>query len=166
MLVIAESTEVTGQSPSGEPRPWLPRSRRSKLAWDKRYYYQNREKRLDLQRSINYGIQLGTYRAMFIQQEGLCAICRRPETGRYKGRIKSLAVDHDQASGRIRALLCQSCNKGIGAFRHDTARLRAAIVYLNRYSTSFINPFTTHPVGADLKESGQTNLVTPTPRRP
>src|SRR5712664_2370946 len=120
--MIAESTEVQWQSPSGDPRPLLPRSRPSKLAWDKRYYYENREKRLDLQRSINYG-PLGTYKAMFIQQAGLCAICRRPETGHYKGRIKSLAIDHDHASGRIRALLCQRCNKGIGAFRHDTARL-------------------------------------------
>jgi hypothetical protein len=109
------------------------------LAGAKRYYYRHREKLSDLQRKINYGIPLGTYQTMFTRQNGLCAICKRVETSRYKGRIKSLAVDHDQATGKIRALLCQGCNQGIGCFRHDPNRLRAAIAYLDNHSTSFIN---------------------------
>jgi hypothetical protein len=79
---------------------------------------------------IHYGIPLGSYQTMFRQQNGRCAICRRVETGRYRGKIKSLAVDHNRATGQIRALLCQGCNIGIGAFRHDPDRLRAAIAYL------------------------------------
>src|SRR6266550_1583720 len=108
MPVIAESTGVPWQSPAGEPRRPHSRSRPSKLAGDRRYYYRNREKRLDLQRSINYGIPQGTYQTMFTQQGGLCAICRRAETGRYKGKIKSLAVDHDRLTGHIRALFAMT----------------------------------------------------------
>ncbi len=151
MLMIAESTQSWSDPQSENRQRTQPRSRATKLAGHKRYYYRHREARLDAQRRTNYGIPLGTYQMMFIQQEGRCAICGRAETGRYKGRIKSLAVDHNPATGKMRALLCQGCNKGIGSFRHEPNRLRAAIVYLDSHSTSFIGPFTTLPRGVDLR---------------
>src|SRR5713101_3674591 len=129
MLLIAESTEAWRNTPSEGRRNSQPQAHAKKLACDKRYYYRHREARLDAQRRINYGIPLGTYQTMFIQQSGQCAICRRPEKGRYKGRIKSLAVDHVQATGEIRALLCQGCNRRRGGFRHDPNRLRGVIDY-------------------------------------
>ncbi len=127
-----------------------PEAHAKKLARQRAYYYRHRENRLDVQRGVNYRIPRGTYEAVFIQQQGRCAICRRAERGRYKGRLKNLAVDHDHGTGQIRALLCQDCNRGIGSFRHDPDRLRAAIAYLRRHSTSFINSFTTHAIEADL----------------
>lgn len=150
MLMIAESPQAWWNTPSEERRRSGPRAHAHKLAGDRRYYYRHREERLDLQRKINYGIPLGTYQRMFIEQNGQCAICKRVETGRFKGRVKSLAVDHDQATAKIRALLCQGCNKGIGSFRHDPNRLRAAIAYLASHSTSFINPLTTSRREAEL----------------
>lgn len=141
---IAEPSKAWWSTPSEERRQYRreydaqPHVRANKSARQKRYYVRNREKRLELQRTINYGIPRGTYVTMFARQEGRCAICRRAETGRYRGRIKNLAVDHDEATGRIRALLCQACNKGIGCFRHDPVRLRAAVAYLRSHATSFI----------------------------
>jgi hypothetical protein len=141
-MLVAEPSKAWWNTPSDERRQYRrqydaqPQVRANKSARQKRYYFRNREKRLELQRTINYGIPRGSYGAMFIRQEGRCAICRRPETGRYKGRIKSLAVDHDQATGHVRALLCQGCNRGIGSFSHDPNRLRAAVAYLRSHSTS------------------------------
>ena len=59
--------------------------------------------------------------AMLKDQEGQCALCRR---------IKPLVMDHDHHSGYVRALLCVSCNLGLGAFRDDPDLLRRASWYV------------------------------------
>jgi hypothetical protein len=64
------------------------------------------------------------------EQGGVCAICTQPETSK---RYKTLAVDHCHTSGRIRGLLCSSCNRGIGLLKDDTDVLQAAIKYLNQF---------------------------------
>lgn len=72
-------------------------------------------------------LSLDDYDAMLMAQDGRCAICADPVTS--EGR--ALAVDHCHASGRVRGLLCDPCNLGLGKFRDDPARLRAAIAYLS-----------------------------------
>jgi len=91
-----------------------------------------------VQRALNYGCTPEEYVAMFLGQQGKCAICHRAETRRYKGRLRNLAVDHDHETGKIRALLCAACNIGIGSFRHDPNHLRAAKAYLDFHHESFI----------------------------
>ena len=78
-----------------------------------------------------HGITLGDYRAMAAAQGGVCAICRQPETMLTpRGDVQALAVDHDHRTGRIRGLLCRTCNQALGGFRDDPAILRAAADYL------------------------------------
>ena len=48
------------------------------------------------------------------------------------GRIKSLSVDHCHTTGKVRGLLCQSCNTGIGLLKEDTKLFMAAIEYLEK----------------------------------
>lgn len=62
---------------------------------------------------------------MLLAQSGGCAICDAPAPD-----IGSLHVDHDPATGKVRGLLCFSCNNALGDFRDDTRLLVAAIDYL------------------------------------
>ena len=83
-----------------------------------------------------YGLSLGTYNKMLVAQEGVCAICRFPETAHRKGTIVEFAVDHDHSTGRVRGLLCRSCNLGLGRFKDSPRLLLAALEYLARPAIS------------------------------
>lgn len=80
-----------------------------------------------------YNITPERYDELFSKQEGLCAICGQPETARHNRsrKVQKLAVDHCHTTGRIRGLLCQDCNRGLGKFRDDPQRLQKAIDYLS-----------------------------------
>jgi hypothetical protein len=82
-------------------------------------------------RQKRYGIKPEEYIALWEKQDGKCAICKQEETALYKGRQRSLAVDHCHTTGFIRGLLCNACNNGLGRFRDDIKRLQLAIEYLH-----------------------------------
>lgn len=73
-----------------------------------------------------YGITLEDYVEMFDNQNGVCAICK--EECKTKN---SLSVDHDHQTGKVRGLLCNSCNGGLGLFKDNINILRKAIEYLD-----------------------------------
>lgn len=76
-----------------------------------------------------YGLTVEDYERMEAEQAGLCWICHRTcPSGR------RLAVDHDHTTGRVRRLLCASCNGGIGQFQHDADLLARAILYLGKFA--------------------------------
>ena len=74
-----------------------------------------------------YGITPQEYDALLEKQEGKCAICK--ETCAVYGR---LCVDHDHTTGKIRGLLCNHCNTGLGKFKDKVELLDVAIEYLKR----------------------------------
>jgi len=75
----------------------------------------------------------GTYRSM-ISDETLkdiietvteCVIC---------GSYEKLVVDHCHTTNKIRGMLCNHCNKGLGHFRDNPELLEFARIYLLSYS--------------------------------
>jgi len=65
--------------------------------------------RADLLR--RYGLTPAQYDEKLASQDGVCAICRQPETARRaSGEVLLLAVDHDHSNGQVRGLLCMRCN--------------------------------------------------------
>jgi Recombination endonuclease VII len=60
------------------------------------------------------------------EQNGLCAICGNKESER------RLALDHCHDTGKIRGLLCGTCNTGIGMLKDSVELLEAATKYLSK----------------------------------
>jgi hypothetical protein len=71
-----------------------------------------------------YGLSPQQHKSLVDRAGGRCGICRQ-EFGK-----RGPHVDHDHATGLVRGILCHCCNLGIGLFRDDPERLRAAINYL------------------------------------
>lgn len=84
------------------------------------------------------GIKKEKYEDMIKEQNDLCAICGKPETrkSRVPGRITRLAIDHCHVTGKVRALLCHSCNAGLGYFKDDILLLQKVIEYLEKHKMS------------------------------
>lgn len=78
-----------------------------------------------------YNITKDDYKIMYKEQNGVCKICRQPETTRANnGRFRSLSIDHCHKTGKVRGLLCHSCNLSLGLLKDDIKILEAAIRYL------------------------------------
>lgn len=91
-------------------------------------YHKNKHKTQgykDITLKRTYGISLDDYNSLLEQQNHTCKICHNQcSSGR------SLAVDHCHSTGKIRGLLCQKCNQGLGMFKDSEELLAKAIVYL------------------------------------
>lgn len=94
-----------------------------KKRYNKRKPEKVREKRL----IKRYGLTLTMFALMVLAQEGKCIICKQVP-------IKSLVVDHNHTTGKVRALLCDHCNKGIGLLKENKAILTSAIDYLRKWN--------------------------------
>lgn len=69
-----------------------------------------------------YGLTEDQYQALLDSQSSRCAICR--------GALTSPHVDHDHSTGRVRGILCFTCNTALGKFHDSVEVLESAIEYL------------------------------------
>ena len=70
-----------------------------------------------------YNLSLEKYQQMLEDQNGCCAICGlKPD---YR-----LCVDHRHDTGKVRGLLCRTCNKAIGQLGDTPDGLKRALKYL------------------------------------
>lgn len=111
-------------------RQWYGRNREKVRERDRQRYADDRHgiRRRERDRFLrhHYGITLEQYEQMIKVQDNKCAICgcefeERPH------------MDHCHATGKLRKLLCGTCNKGLGLFRDDPALLRKAAEYLEQF---------------------------------
>lgn len=79
-----------------------------------------------LHRYKKFGITRADYEHMLRQQEGRCDVCK-------KEFFETPNIDHDHKTEKVRALLCRSCNNGLGNFLDDPSILLQAIEYLRRH---------------------------------
>lgn len=75
-----------------------------------------------------YDISFIEVEQMLIEQENCCKICNRSISLEFKRRESHL--DHCHETGKIRGVLCQQCNTGLGSFRDNPTFLIAAARYI------------------------------------
>lgn len=79
-----------------------------------------------------YGVTPERYAEMLAEQDGKCAICGKTEVTVRRGTTMRLSLDHCHATGKVRGLLCNRCNRSIGLMEDNVDLLRKAIDYLER----------------------------------
>ena len=86
------------------------------------FYKQNKNRHL----KSKYGITLEQYNLMFNKQRGVCAVCGVPA----EALKRSLAVDHNHRTGKIRGLLCFACNSLIGRIEKNPLLIPTMMKYI------------------------------------
>jgi len=75
------------------------------------------------------GLTPDGYDILLRRQNGVCAICGTPPPA---GKV--LCVDHDHVDKKVRGLLCDRCNQGIGFLKDSPTIIEAALKYVQRFS--------------------------------
>lgn len=71
-----------------------------------------------------YSIELEEYRDIESRQKNCCGICGRTSSTR-------LCIDHRHDTGKVRGLLCSSCNKALGLLGDTPEAIYKAYEYLS-----------------------------------
>jgi recombination endonuclease VII len=77
----------------------------------------------------NYGLSLEAWEALFNGQGRCCAICGKSDPGSKKG----WSTDHDHETGRVRGILCMSCNTFIGLLGDTYVKAKARVERMLEY---------------------------------
>lgn len=72
-----------------------------------------------------YGITPEKYDGMLEEQGNRCAICKG-------GNRRAMGIDHDHKTGKVRGLLCDSCNISLGHVEKE-GFLEKALQYIAKY---------------------------------
>jgi len=107
------------------------RMRPEERAYQQEYRNTHRVRQRELNRIATlrqYGLTPESFEELLRGQGGRCAICRSAEPTSWGWH-----VDHCHATDRVRGVLCHRCNVGLGHFKDDPVRLRAAVEYVERH---------------------------------
>lgn len=82
--------------------------------WRQQYRLKNR-----------FGLTTEEFSAMVLEQNNKCKIC--------ECEMDTPQIDHNHTTGKIRSLLCRSCNTSLGLVKENTKILYNMISYINAY---------------------------------
>ena len=108
-------------------RAYYQRHREKVLAYDRMRKVRDADKYREREIKRKYGMTAADFAALHAAQGGACGICRTTLTTENRGTV----VDHCHDTGKVRGLLCQGCNRGIGLLKDSAEVLASAIAYLN-----------------------------------
>jgi hypothetical protein len=91
------------------------------------FYLKNKDKVKEFSLLRKYNISLEQYKKMLKDQHNKCLLCQTKDEDTTS---KFLVVDHCHKTGKVRGLLCNPCNTGIGLFKENIEVLEKTIKYL------------------------------------
>lgn len=97
----------------------------------KAYHMRTREQVREKNLKHFYGITLAQFDEMIRSQDGRCAVCRDALDATPFSKRRT-HVDHCHATGRVRGILCRSCNLAAGLVRDDPEVAEGLANYLRR----------------------------------
>ena len=82
----------------------------------------------------SFGVTQEDFEGMLEGQDGKCALCliSMDDYSKISQNNRVFSVDHCHSTGKIRGLLCDKCNRGLGFFKDDIEALKRAIEYLKQ----------------------------------
>jgi len=76
-----------------------------------------------------YGLSLSEFNTMLTKQKECCLICQK-----HRNELPvDLHVDHCHTTGKVRGLLCYSCNAALGGFKDSLPLLASAFEYILKH---------------------------------
>lgn len=76
-----------------------------------------------------YGISKEDFYDLRLKQNNKCAICKNTLENDKKSHM-----DHCHDTGKLRGVLCTTCNVGLGMFKDSLSLLKSAVTYIKKYS--------------------------------
>lgn len=112
----------------------IPENREKRRIHNNMYYLNNKNKRAEIMRKHllkkRYYIKEEDYKLLLIKQNYKCAICQK-EIDKYDIDLRrKLVIDHNHITGKVRGLLCITCNTMISKCDKNSDILYKAIDYL------------------------------------
>lgn len=98
--------------------------------------FSQREKSTSCELWRNYRISLKEWRSLWKEQQGKCRCCSKqldPNPSRFT------VVDHNHKTKKIRGIVCNRCNHGIGIFKDSVPYLQKAVQYLQSFDPLYIS---------------------------
>ena len=105
-----------------------PEAKAKRAEWQREYRKNNRKHVADRDAAREFGISIEEVQRL--RSIPNCEICGA-ELQHYTKN--GSAIDHCHTTGKVRGMLCGSCNKALGLFYDNPATLQQAILYLEAH---------------------------------
>ena len=101
----------------------------------KKWVDKNRDKQRAAHIKRTYGISWEEYLGLFSKQRGQCGICKITLSTHLEedNQHEVAHIDHCHTTGKIRGLLCNKCNTGIGWLNDSALTCKLAALYLEEH---------------------------------
>lgn len=110
----------------GRNKDWKDNNKEKAKGIIRKWQQTNKDKVKNAALKHKFGITLEDFTNMLTKQNYLCSI------GKEKLTVRTANVDHCHKTGKVRGLLCSTCNSGIGMLKDSIPHLKSAITYLKR----------------------------------